>query len=442
MKLSKTMDAIELPPPVPMDVARPMRFGFGALALGLAVTVWWAAAVPLAEGIPADGVVKTEGSRRSVQHPRGGTVKDILVRDGDVVRQGQPLIRLDDTEAKAKVGMIEARWWPSLALEARLLAERDGLDHIPFAPELRDSTAEGAIEAIHAQQRLFEARRTAVSQDDAAQQAAVDSLRAYGHGLKDQTASREEQIRSLNEELKTWRELQSQGYVARARLFEIERNLMALQGQYSQDVGTLSRVEGSVAETEAKRVQRQSELRRDIEAQLTEVQARIAELREQRAALQDELARCTLSAPVDGTVVDLAVHTVGGVAAGGQKLLDIVPNRESMVVEAQVPVRLSDGLVNGLAAQVRFTSRDQRLTKPADGQVVYVAADRSADMQNPDGWYLVRVVVPPPALKEAGVASLQPGMPAQVMITTGHRSMLAYLVDPLTKRLNGVLAER
>ena len=442
MNINKTMDAIELPPPVPMDLKRPLRFGLGALAIGLAVTLWWAAAVPLAEGIPADGVVKTEGSRRSVQHPRGGTLREILVRDGDVVRQGQPMARLDDTDAKARLGMIEARWWPALALEARLLAERDGEARIAFPAELRDSKADGAIDAVNAQQRLFEARRAALAQDDVAQQVAVDSLRAYGHGLKDQTASREEQIRSLNEELKTWRELQAQGYVARARLFEIERNLMAVQGQHSQDVGTLSRVEGSVAETQAKRAQRQSELRRDIEAQLTDVQSRIAELREQRAALKDEVVRCTLTAPVDGTVVDLAVHTEGGVATAGQKLMDIVPSREALLVEAQVPVRLSDGLVNGLMAQVRFTSRDQRLTKPADGKVVYVAADRSADLQNPDGWYLVRVVVTPQALKDAGVASLQPGMPAQVMIATGERSMLAYLLDPLTKRMNGVLAER
>jgi membrane fusion protein, protease secretion system len=412
------------------------------LAIGFAVTLWWSAAVPLAEGVPADGVVKTEGSRRSVQHPRGGMLREILVRDGDVVRRGQPLLRLDDTDAKARLGMIEARWWPSLALEARLLAERDGQARINFPAELRDSKAPGAIDAVNAQQRLFEARRAALSQDDVAQQVAVDSLRAYGHGLKDQTASREEQIRSLNEELKTWRELQAQGYVARARLFEIERNLMAVQGQHSQDVGTLSRVEGSVAETQAKRAQRQSELRRDIEAQLTDVQSRLAELREQRTALQDELTRCTLTASVDGTVVDLAVHTEGGVATAGQKLMDIVPSREALVVEAQVPVHLSDGLVTGLTAQVRFTSRDQRLTKPADGKVVYVAADRSADIQTPDGWYLVRVAVTPQALQEAGVASLQPGMPAQVMVATGQRSMLAYLLDPLTKRLNGVLAER
>jgi membrane fusion protein, protease secretion system len=241
MNTSKTMDAIELPPPVPMDLKRPLRFGLGALAIGLAVTLWWAAAVPLAEGIPADGVVKTEGSRRSVQHPRGGTLREILVRDGDVVRQGQPMVRLDDTDAKARLGMIEARWWPALALEARLLAERDGQARIAFPAELRDSKADGAIDAVNAQQRLFEARRAALAQDDVAQQVAVDSLRAYGHGLKDQTASREEQIRSLNEELKTWRELQAQGYVARARLFEIERNLMAVQGQYPNCVSNARR---------------------------------------------------------------------------------------------------------------------------------------------------------------------------------------------------------
>ncbi|MFO1337323.1 MAG: HlyD family type I secretion periplasmic adaptor subunit [Burkholderiaceae bacterium] len=440
MSPPRTM-ALAVPAP-PLDLRRPLRFGFGALAVGLALTLWWAAAVPLAEGVPAEGVVKTEGSRRSVQHPRGGTVREILVHDGDAVHAGQPLLRLDDTEARARLGMLDARWWPALATEARLLAERDELPSLEFPAALSEATAPAAQEAMAAQRRLFVARHTALQQDEAAQQAALESLRAYGSGLKNQGGSREEQIRSLTEELKTWRELQAQGFVARARLFEIERSLMALQGQRSEDLGQLSRVDGSVAEAQAKRAQRQAEWRRDIEAQLSEVQSRIAELREQRAAAQDELARCTLTAPVDGTVMDLALRTEGGVAAAGQRLLDLVPSHEALLVEAQVPDRLADGLVKGLPAQVRFTSRDQRLTQPAAGRVVYVAADRSADPQNPEGWYLVKVQLTPQALKEADVPSLQPGMPAQVMVATGERSMLAYLVSPLTKRLNGALSER
>jgi membrane fusion protein, protease secretion system len=443
MNETRTLNPTDLgAPALPLDLQRPLRFGLVALAIGAAALLGWAAAVPLAEGVPADGIVKTEGSRRNLQHARGGIVREILVRDGDVVRAGQPLLKLDDGDLQARLGMVDARWWPALAAEARLMAERDGRDRIDFPATLRPVRDPAAADAMAAQQRLFEARRAAVAQDEAAQRAAMDSLRAYGSGLKDQTGSREDQIRSLEEELKTWRELQEKGYVARARLFEIERNLMALKGQRSQDLGTLSRVDGSVLEAEAKRSQRQSELRRDIETQLAETQARIAELREQRSAVQDELARCTLAAPVDGTVVDLAVHTVGGVISGGQRLLDVVPAHEALLVEAQVPVRLADGLVNGLVAEVRFTSRDQRLTKPALGEVVYVAADRSADAMNPDGWYLVKVKVPPDALREAGVPVLQPGMPAQVMVATGQRSMLAYLLDPLTKRLNGVLAER
>jgi HlyD family type I secretion membrane fusion protein len=443
MNETRSLNPMELDsPPLPLDLQRPLRFGLVALAIGATALLGWASAVPLAEGVPADGVVKTEGSRRNLQHARGGIVREILVRDGDVVRAGQPLLKLDEGDLRARLGMVDARWWPSLAAEARLMAERDGHDRIDFPAALREVRDPAAADAMAAQQRLFEARRAALAQDEAAQRAAMDSLRAYGSGLKDQTGSREDQIRSLEEELRTWRELQEKGYVARARLFEIERNLMALKGQRSQDLGTLSRVDGSVVEAEAKRSQRQSELRRDIETQLAETQARIAELREQRAAVQDELARCTLAAPVDGTVVDLAVHTVGGVVSGGQRLLDVVPAHEPLLVEAQVPVRLADGLVNGLAAEVRFTSRDQRLTKPALGEVVYVAADRSADAMNPEGWYLVKVKVSPDALREAGVPALQPGMPAQVMVATGQRTMLAYLVDPLTMRLNGVLAER
>jgi HlyD family type I secretion membrane fusion protein len=427
----------------PLDLQTPVIWGLAVLVIGSVGFIGWAATAPLAEGVPAEGYVKVETNRKPVQHLRGGVVDEILVRDGERVAAGQVLIRLNDSDVKSRSAVIESRMMSALALQARLLAERQGARELVFPAELRDAPEQGAAaDAMRTQQQLFGARRSGLFTDVAMQESNASSLETYIRGLRAQADAKTEQIRLLQVELDSLRELAAQGYVPRARVSDIERQIALLQGQRAEDLGNIGRVKGSVSESRMKITQRRTDSTKDIETQLTEVQSRVNELREQRASLRDELDRTLVRAPSEGVVVDLAVHSVGAVINPSQRILDVVPAREPLIVEAQVPARLFDNLYAGMACDVRFTGPDQSVTRPVKGHVSYIAADRSIDAARGESYFVTRVQITDQALAEAGLKVMQPGMPATVMITTAHRSLLHYLVAPLGKRLPGALTER
>lgn len=427
----------------PLDLQTPVIWGLAVLVLGSVGFITWAATAPLAEGVPAEGYVKVETNRKPVQHLRGGVVDEIMVRDGERVTAGQVLMRLNDSDVKSRSAVIESRMMSALALQARLLAERQGARELVFPAELRDAPEQSAAaDAMRTQQQLFGARRSGLFTDVAMQESNASSLETYIRGLRAQAEAKTEQIRLLQVELDSLRELAAQGYVPRARVSDIERQIALLQGQRAEDMGNIGRVRGSVSESRMKIQQRRTDSTKDIETQLTEVQSRVNELREQRASLRDELDRTLVKAPSEGVVVDLAVHSVGAVINPSQRILDVVPARVPLIVEAQVPARLFDNLQNGMACDVRFTGPDQSVTRPVKGHVSYIAADRSIDAARGESYFITRVQITDQALAEAGLKVMQPGMPATVMITTAHRSLLHYLVAPLGKRLPGALSER
>jgi HlyD family type I secretion membrane fusion protein len=427
----------------PLDLQMPVMWGLAVLVLGSLGFITWAATAPLAEGVPAEGYVKVETNRKPVQHLRGGVVDEILVRDGEHVAAGQVLMRLNDSDVKSRSAVIESRMMSALALQARLLAERQGARELVFPAELRDAPEQSAAtDAMRTQQQLFGARRSGLYTDVAMQESNASSLETYIRGLRAQADAKTEQIRLLQVELDSLRELAAQGYVPRARVSDIERQIALLQGQRAEDMGNVGRVKGSVSESRMKIQQRRTESTKDVETQLTEVQSRVNELREQRASLRDELDRTLVKAPSEGVVVDLAVHSVGAVINPSQRILDVVPAREPLIVEAQVPARLFDNLHTGMACDVRFTGPDQSVTRPVKGHVSYIAADRSIDAARGESFFVTRVQITDQALAEAGLKVMQPGMPATVMIPTAHRSLLHYLVAPLGKRLPGALSER
>ncbi len=427
----------------PLDMQMPVMWGLAVLVLGSVGFITWAATAPLAEGVPAEGYVKVETNRKPVQHLRGGVVDEIMVRDGEHVAAGQVLMRLNDSDVKSRSAVIESRMMSALALQARLLAERQGARELVFPAELRDAPEQSAAaDAMRTQQQLFGARRSGLHTDVAMQESNASSLETYIRGLRAQADAKTEQIRLLQVELDSFKELAAQGYVPRARVSDLERQIALLQGQRAEDLGNIGRVKGSVSESRMKIMQRRTDSTKDIETQLTEVQSRVNELREQRASLRDELDRTLVKAPSEGVVVDLAVHSVGAVINPSQRILDVVPAREPLIVEAQVPARLFDNLHTGMACDVRFTGPDQSVTRPVKGHVSYIAADRSIDPARGESYFVTRVQITDQALAEAGLKVMQPGMPATVMITTAHRSLLHYLLAPLGKRLPGALSER
>ncbi|MEY4750542.1 MAG: hypothetical protein RIQ60_2756 [Pseudomonadota bacterium] len=430
-------------PRPPLDLRGPVVWGLAVLVLGSVGFIAWAATAPLAEGVPAEGFVKVETNRKPVQHLRGGIVDALLVREGQHVKAGDVLLRLNDQDVRSRMAVVESRLMSALALQARLLAERQGALQLVFPDELQSAPdQQAAAEAMRTQQQLFNARRSGLHTDVAMQESNATSLETYIRGLRAQADAKADQIRLLEIELSSLRELAAQGYVTRTRVSDIERQILLLQGQRGEDMGNIARVKGSVSESRMKISQRRTDASKDVETQLTDVQSRVNELREQRGALHDELERTQVRAPGEGVVVDLAVHSVGGVINPSQRILDIVPAREPLVVEAQVPARLFDNLRTGMICDVRFTGPDQSVTRPVKGQVNYIAADRSIDPARGESYFVTRVQISDQTLAEAGLKVMQPGMPATVMITTAHRSLLRYLISPLGKRLSSAMTER
>jgi protease secretion system membrane fusion protein len=421
----------------------PMRWGRVALWLGVLVAFIWAAFAPLGQGIPAQGTVKVEGERKSVQHPRGGVIDQILVREGDVVQAGQALIRMNDSMAQAQHGIVDSQLISLYATEARLKAERGDKDSIEFPEFLRERKGNAQVdEARQAQQQLFRTRQAGLRGEIAIARENISGLEEQIRGLVEQEKSKNEQLRLFKEELDSLRPLHEQGFVPRNRMFELERAVAFLGGQRSEDSANLGRVKSQIAELKLKILQVREAYRKEVETLLSEVQRQLADYKERRIATQDDLQRVVLKAPVAGTVVDLTVHTVGGVVDAGQKLMDIVPISQTLIIEARIPTHLIDGVRVGQEADVQFPALNQSQIPTVQGKLIYIAADSVTDQRTGAPYFVGRVATTPEGMKKLGNNTIQAGMPANVVIKTGERSLLSYLLKPLLARLQFAFTER
>ncbi len=417
--------------------------GHRALWIGLVVFLIWAAFAPLGQGIPATGFVKVEGSRKTIQHAKGGVVEEILVREGDQVEANQALVRLNPSQAQAQQGSVESQLLSLLAVEARLTAERSGADKVVFPPFLLErQSMPQAQTAMQTQLQLFQTRRIALKGEIAISEEMAVGLQEQIRGIEGQQVAKAEQYRLYKEELDLLKPLYEQGFVPRNRMFELERAISFLNGQRSDDATTMARVKSAISELKLKTHKTIDDHRKEVETQLTDVQRQTADLTERRIATQDDLDRVILRAPVAGTVVDLSLHTVGGVVTPGQKLMDVVPAGEKLVVEVQIPPHLMDNVHVGLEADVHFPAFEQTIVPTVLGRLVYVAADRMMDPRTDQPYFVGRVEVTPTGLVELGKNKLLPGMPADVVIKTGERSLLGYLLKPLLSRMQFAFRER
>jgi protease secretion system membrane fusion protein len=425
------------------DERRPLRFGYWTLIIAFGGFFAWAAFAPLDAGVTAPGVVMIDTKRKTVQHLRGGIVKALLVREGDLVTNGQPLIELDATQIKADLDIIRSQYLVRLAIEARLLAERDGKDSIEFPPDLlANAEIPQAAEAASSQAQLFETRRAALKSEVAILKESIAGLEEQLSGLTALAQSKADQLRLLNEELDSLRELAKEGYVPRNRLYEFERNVAMLSGSRSEDISNIAKTKKAIGEIKLRIIQSQQTYQREVETQLAEVQAEVTGYRERMTAAEADFERATIRAPSEGVVVGLNVHTVGGVITPADKLMDIVPRDEVMVIEAQIPVNLVDRVNPGTETDVRFTGFNRATTPILQGTVVTVSADRLTDPRSGMPYYLARISVSPEAISKLGAGKqIQPGMQADVVIKTGERTMLNYLLKPFTDRVVGAFKE-
>ena len=425
------------------ESARASRLAYWGLALGLAGFIAWAAMAPLDEGVPSQGLVAIDTKRKAVQHLNGGIVKRVHVREGDLVREGQLLMLLDSAASRANYEAARQRYYSLRATQSRLIAEQAGVSTVRFQPELEAAAAKDSLirQQMTTQQQLFTSTRAALHAELQGLQEGILGQEMLAQSYGAMNGSRRNQLALLNDELSSTRSLVKDGYAPRNRQLELERMVAESQTALSEVQGSIARSRQASAEMRQKVIQRQQDYRRDVEGRLTEV-ARDVESEESKfRALADDLERVEIKSPATGQVVGLAVQSQGAVVQGGQKLMDIVPGDEPLLIETRVAPHLVDRVRAGLPVDIRFSAFAHTPQLVVDGSVVSISADLLTDAQTNASYYLARVALTPEGKKKLGGRALQPGMPVEVVLKTGERSLMTYLMHPLTKRLAAAMKE-
>lgn len=415
------------------DDRRFRRLGFLVVFAVFGGLGTWAALAPLSSAALAPGVITVENYRKTVQHLEGGIIKTIRVRDGDSVEKDQVLATLDDTQPRAQLEVLRGQYYIAAAREARLIAQRDGLNEVRYPPDLLVHADDPRIDdAIRIQNHTFTVRKTAHDGEISLYRRQIEQLRAKLKGLQAQITSRDRLVKSFRHELEDFEALLKEGYTERQKVRELERNLAQSEGQRGELASELAATELQISETELKILQLEKELQREVAKELGEVQAALFELREKIQSLESTVARTVVKAPEPGMVLGLSVHTLGGVIQPGGKILDIVPQDERLVVEARLSPQDIDRIQLGQMAEVRFTAFKSRDTPKIEGKLMVVSADRLVDEQTQTSYYLARVEITPEGLQDLARQKLDlvPGMPAEVLINTGERTLFEYLTDP------------
>jgi type I secretion membrane fusion protein, HlyD family len=425
------------------DTGRAARIGLWALLIGLGGFLLWATFAPLDEGVPSQGMVAIDTKRKVVQHLTGGIVKEVLVREGQEVKEGEVLIRLDEATARANYETVRQRYLGLRAMQGRLLAEQAGQNNIQFHPHLLEAQSDPLIRRqMQTQEQLFRARTAALRADVQGMEESIQGLQAQLEAYDNMLINRRNQLTLLNEELNHTRALVSEGYAPRNRQLELERMVAESNAAIAELVGNSSRARRSIAELRQRIIARQQEYRKEVEGQLADVTREVESDAEKYVAAKADLDRLEIRAPASGQVIGLVIQTVGGVIQPGQKLMDIVPLDAPLLLEARIAPNLIDKVHAGLPTDIRFSAFAHSPQLVVPGKVESISGDLLTDPQNPQiSYYLARVSVTPEGRKILGPRQLQPGMPAEVIIKTGERSLLTYLLHPLAKRLAASMKE-
>lgn len=403
----------------------------------------WAALAPLDSAVIALGVVKVEGNRKTVKHLDGGIVKELWVKEGDWVEKGQVLVRLDDSDARAKVDIFSGQYDSLKALESRLLAERDGLDTIRFPDFLLDRGGDAnVVEILAGQINVFETRRASLAGQIAVLQQRIAQLQTQISGFKAQKRSQDRQLELIREELAGTRQMYEKGWSPKTRVLALERKAASLEGESGELIADIARVRQAIGEAKLQIAQLQKERLAEATRELRDVQTRLGEVEPRLRWAEETLSRTELAAPEAGYVLGLTAFTVGGVIASGERVLDIVPADSVLIIEARIQPSDIDDVYAGMSAEVQLTAYKRRVVPTVDGVLTWVSADRLTDDRSGEAYYVAYVEIDPESLAEAGEIRLYPGMPAQVMIATGARTALDYLLGPLTSGFDRAFREQ
>jgi len=405
----------------------------------------WAATMPLEGAVVAQGSIVVDSNVKKVQHLSGGIIKDIRVREGDHVKAGDILVRLDETQTKAANSVVTTNLDELIAQQARLEAERDGADHVifptMFVKKADDQNSE-AGRTMAAEQKLFELRREARDGKKAQLKERVAQLKKEIQGYVGQTAAKEREIALINRELEGVRDLREKNLVPLTRLTALERDAARIEGERNQLIAATAQSEGKVTETELQIIQVDQDLRSEVAKDLAETRAKVSEFVERKAATDDQLKRTDIRAPQNGIVQQLTVHTVGGVVAAGESIMLIVPDADVLIVEVKIAPQDIDQLFLSQSATLRFTAFNMRTTPEIKGTVSFISADITQDQRTGISYYVARITLDPSEVARLGDVKLIPGMPVIAFIRTSERTMLSYITKPLRDQVERAFKEK
>ncbi|BAQ16724.1 HlyD family type I secretion periplasmic adaptor subunit [Methyloceanibacter caenitepidi] len=396
----------------------------------------WAATTVISGAIIAPGKVVVESSVKRVQHPTGGVVGELLVHEGDRVKQGNVLLRLDATQTRANLGIVAKSIDELEAREARLEAEKIGADDIEFPSDLMSRQDDPVVaKLVRGERKLFELRRNARDGQKAQLRERVAQLREEIRGLGEQVDAKSKEIALLKKELAGVRDLWRKNLVQITRLTALERDEARLEGERGQLTASIAQAKGKIAEVELQIIQVDELVRSEVAEEISDGRAKLSELAERKVAAEDQLKRIDIRAPQDGIVHQLEMHTIGGVVAPGEPIMLIVPEADKLTVEAQVSPKDIDQVRQGQTAMLRFSAFDQGTTPAIPGEVERIGADLSEDEKSGMQYYVVRVAIDEERFRQLGGMLLVPGMPVEAFIETEPHTVISYLIKPLKDQL-------
>ena len=420
-----------------------------ALTLGLSTALvvgvgGWATMTEISGAVIAPGQLVVESDVRKVQHPTGGVVGELRVREGDTVKLGDVLIRLDETQTRANLDIVLKALDELTARRARDEAERDAAKAVAFPPELvaRSAADPSVAHLIEGEGRLFSARVAGREGQKAQLRERVAQLRQEISGLTEQASAKEREIALIGSELKGVRELFAKNLVPFSRVTALERDGARLEGERGQLIASTASARGKITETELQILQIDGDMRTETGKDLAEIRGKWSELVEKRVAAEDQLKRIDLRAPQDGTVHQLAVHTIGGLVTPSEPAMLIVPSADQLAVEVKIQPQDIDNVRLTQKAVLRFAAFNQRVTPEIDGLVSRVSADVTTDPKSGMSYYTARIRVAEDQKERLGGGRLVPGMPVEAFLQIGERSVLSYLTKPLTDQIAKAWRER
>ena len=404
----------------------------------------WAGTMTLSGALIAQGSVVVDSNVKKVQHPTGGIVGELRVRDGDRVKQGDIVVRLDDTVTRANLAIVTKGLDELGARKARLESERDGVNTVTFSADLLARAAKDPDIAaiVDGERKLFEIRSTARTGQKAQLRQRIEQLNEEVRGLKAQRESKEKETKLIDREKEGVYDLWRQKLVPLTKLTELERAAVRLEGEAAQLIAQTAQTAGKISETELQIIQIDRDLSSEVAKETREIDGKIGEFVERKITAEDQLKRIEIRSPQDGIVFQSNVHTVGGVITAGDAIMLIVPDADNLTVEAKVNPQDIDQVRPGQIALLRLSAFNQRTTPEIYGTVTRISADASTDQRTGQTYYTIRIAMPGEEVAKLGEVRLVPGMPVEAFVQTGDRTMISYLVKPLHDQLMRMFREK